>query len=90
MYAKHELTVSKPVGEEQVEPTTRFRDRREGVEEFAEMEEEVAAARSLKIRERIGDRDMRFMKGEFDGVSLRRLDGVDAILLPLENEKRSL
>lgn len=80
--------MSKPVGEEQVEPTTRFRDRREGAEDVEEAEEDVAAARSLKVRERMGDRDMRFMKGELDGVSLRRLDGVDAILLPLEGERR--
>lgn len=71
--------MSKPVGEQQVEPTTRFRDRREEVDAKAE-EEEVLAASLKGGRARMGERDMRWRKGELEGVNFRRLDGVDAIV----------
>lgn len=60
--------MSKPVGDEQVVPTTFFR----------------ASLDSGPGLPRIGDREGRERKGEFEGVSLRRLlDGVEAILWPL-------
>jgi hypothetical protein len=57
--------VSKPVGEAHVVPTTRFSDRRESL---------------VDALARIGEREGRWRKGEFEGVSLSRLEGVDAIL----------
>ena len=71
MYANEELTVSNPVGDEQVVPTTLLSVRRESE---ADAEE----------RPRRGERDGRARKGELEGVSLSRLlEGVEAMSSPL-------
>jgi hypothetical protein len=76
MCAKDEWTVSKPVGEEQVVPTTRFKESRE------------RSGATGRVP-RNGDRPGRGRwKGELDGVSLSRLfEGVDAIVSPLASQK---
>lgn len=57
--------MSRPVGEVQVFPTTLFRDNRAGC--------------SAAFWGRIGEREGRPRNGELDGVSLRRLEGVEAM-----------
>ena len=68
MYANDDSVASKPVGEAQVVPTTRFRDR---------WESEVAPFA------RWGDRAGTGRYGELDGVSFNLFEGVVAIFLPL-------
>ena len=62
--------MSKPVGEEQVVPTTFFKD--------------SLASRPLDDWDRLGEREGGWRKGEFEGVSFSRFDGVQAILTPLK------
>lgn len=64
------------MGEVHVVPITRFKESRESW---------------VKARERIGDREGRWRKGELDGVSRSRLfEGVDAIVSPLACGRVSL
>lgn len=62
--------MSKPVGETQVVPTTRERERRD----------------SWGKRPRRGDRGGRWRYGEVPGVSLSRFVGVALIVSPLDRE----
>lgn len=65
--------MSKPVGEEQVVPTTRL--------------SESLASKKLVGRERMGERDGRWKKGELDGVTFSRLEGVEDIFVPLKSHR---
>jgi len=64
--------VSNPVGEAQVVPTTRFKLNRDGVSEAAP-----------RLRSGVRPLSLAGRNGELDGVSRRRLEGVEAIVLPL-------
>lgn len=75
MYAKDEATVSKPVGDEQVVPMTRLKA-------------SLASKLAVVGFDLTGEQEGRWRNGEFDGVSLSRVEEAELIFAPLKWDER--